>query len=441
METLLNRDPIVIVGGGLSGLAAALRLSSSHIPVLLLEQRPVLGGRASSFTDTSTGDVVDNGQHLLIAGYTRTLAFAEAVGSRHLLRVQEHPLLSFYRPGKGFAEFRIRRLPSPLHLIQTILTSSLFTGRERSDVLRAGIDILRATHTEHGPGEGKTVAEWLNQRRQPDGVRSAFWIPLAASIMNERIETASAALFLHALHVAFLGHWHHAALVFPEAGLSRIFAEPAAEVITNRGGMIRCNADVRTLEMDGGTVRNVCLRDGTTVPCRSVILAVPQNRAVELYPPACVRPVGVEEGLVANVSPIVSMHLWFDDPFMDRDAVGLIGRTVHWVFRKNTHVSVVISAAHDLVERSREELVRLAVEDLREVFGRGVGQPRHALVIREKRATVSLTPDSARRRPGAATAVQNLFLAGDWTNTGLPATIEGAILSGENAAELALKRG
>jgi len=409
--------------------------------VLLLEQRPVLGGRASSFTDTATGDVVDNGQHLLIAGYTRTLAFAEAIGSRHLLRVQKHPLLSFYRPGKGFADFRIRGLPSPLHLIQAVLTSSLFTGRERSDVLRAGVDILRAAHTDHGPGAGKTVAEWLDQRRQSDGVRSAFWIPLAASIMNERIETASAALFLHALHVAFLGHWHHAALVFPEAGLSQIFAGPAAEAIAHRGGMIRCNADVRTLEMDGGTIRNVCLRDGATVPCRSVILAVPQNRAVELYPPASVRPPGLEEGQVARVSPIVSMHLWFDDPFMDRDAVGLIGRTVHWVFRKNTHVSVVISAAHDLVERTQEELVRLAVEDLREVFGRKVGQPRHALVIREKRATVSLTPENARRRPGAATAVHNLFLAGDWTNTGLPATIEGAVLSGENAAELALKRG
>jgi squalene-associated FAD-dependent desaturase len=439
VESHLNPDPVVIVGGGLSGLAAAVRLGSSSIPVLLLEQRSTLGGRASSFTDSRTGDDVDNGQHLLIAGYVRTLALIEAIGSRHLVRVQPRPLLTFFHPQKGFVEFQLAALPTPLHLGWGIVRSSLFTPSDRYHVLRAGMDILRTTGADDGPGAGFTIAQWLDLRRQPESTRIAFWIPLAASIMNERVETASAALFLHALHVAFLGHWHHAALVFPDAGLSKIFAEPAARMIEAHGGAIRCNADVRQLLMEDDVVRGVRLRDGTAIPCRSLILAVPHNRAAELYPSAAGRPAGLDEQLPMAVSPIVSMHLWFAEPFMDQDALGLIGKTVHWVFRKRTHVSIVISAAHGLVDQSQEELVRVAVMDLRGVYGNKVGDPYHALVIREKRATVSFTPETATRRPGAVTPIRNLFLAGDWTKTGLPATIEGAVRSGEAAAESLLR--
>jgi squalene-associated FAD-dependent desaturase len=435
VEPHLNPDPVIIVGGGLSGLAAAVRLGSSRIPVLLLEQRPTLGGRASSFTDAGTGDVVDNGQHLLIAGYVRTLALIDAIGSRDLVRIQPRPQLTFFHPQKGFVEFRLARLPSPLHLAWGIMRSPLFTSSDRYHVLRAGMDIRRSTGADDSPGAGLTIAQWLDLRRQPESTRMAFWIPLAASIMNERVETASAALFLHALHVAFLGHWHHAALVFPEAGLSQIFAEPAARMIETQGGVIRCNADVRQLLMENDIVKGVRLRDGTEIPCRSLILAVPHNRAVELYPSAAERPAGFDEQLPMTVSPIVSMHLWFTQPFMDRDAFGLIGKTVHWAFRKRTHVSLVISAAHDLVGQSQEELVQAALTDLRGVYGKRVGDPYHALVIREKRATVSFTPKTVSRRPGAVTPIPNLFFAGDWTKTGLPATIEGAVRSGEAAAE------
>jgi hypothetical protein len=177
------------------------------------------------------------------------------------------------------------------------------------------------------------------------------------------------------------------------------------------------------------------MRDGSDVRCRGVILAVPQTEILALYPEGA----GVPELMrmsQAPGSPIVSLYLWFKDGFMDRDAVGLIGRTIHWVFRKERHVALTISAAYDVVDLTRDELVAIAVRELREVFGPRVGTPYHALVIREKRATLSLTPAAAMARPGARTGVRNLFLSGDWTATGLPATIEGAIRSGETAADL-----
>jgi zeta-carotene desaturase len=277
VETLLNRDPVVIVGGGLSGLAAAVRLSASGIPVLLLEQRPVLGGRASSFTDSTTGDVVDNGQHLLIAGYERTLAFVETIGSRHLLRVQMHPLLTFFHPQRGFVEFRLTELPSPWHLVKGILSSSLFTSRERYDVLRAGMDIIRSKDAVGGPGAGKSIAQWLDMRHQAGSTRAVFWIPLAASIMNERTDTASAELFLHRCCVS--GGLISCGTCFRRVSVESLRNLPRA--VSGTGGRPR-SADVRELVTEERPSESH--RDGATGACRSIILAVPRNRAVELYP-------------------------------------------------------------------------------------------------------------------------------------------------------------
>jgi hydroxysqualene dehydroxylase len=426
----IDTQPVVIAGGGLSGLAAAVRLTSSGIPVILFEQRPRAGGRTFSFTERETGDVVDNGQHLLIAGYTRTLAFTDTVGSRPLLRVQERPALCFHHPLRGFVEFRLPRLTPPLNLLYGILTSSLFTPAERFAVLRAGI----AMQSKVPPD--LTIAGWLDRTRQPASVCASFWVPLAVSIMNERVETAQAAAFLDALRIAFLGHWHHAALVFPQGGLSAIFADPATQYIEAHGGSVRCGTGVRTLVTEDGRVTAVRLRDGSTVLCRGAIFAVPHTEIMELYPDCAGAPEQLVRMSQAPGAPIVSLHLWFRDEFMDRDAVGLIGRTIHWVFRKERHIALTISAAYDVVDLTREELVEIAVRELREVFGPRVGTPWHALMIREKQATLSLTPAVAVGRPGTRTALPNLFLAGDWTATGLPATIEGAIRSGEAAADL-----
>jgi hypothetical protein len=148
--------------------------------------------------------------------------------------------------------------------------------------------------------------------------------------------------------------------------------------------------------------------------------------------------VNIEVMAPAAGSPIISIHLWFEHPFMDRDVLGLIGRRVHWIFRRERHLSATISAAYALVGLSNEELVNITVEDLRTVFGGAVGLPVHAVVLREKRATFSATPENEGRRPGPVTAVKNLLLAGDWTDTGLPATIEGAIQSGQTCARLIL---
>lgn len=424
--------PVIVVGGGLSGLAASVELSAAGIPVLLLEQKPAPGGRACSYVDAVTGDEIDNGQHLLIAGYTHTLAFLETIGSRHLVDVQKHPLLPYHHPTRGFVEFRLPALPSPLHLLWGILRTPLLSFPDRWALVRAGA-ALRAGNAE--AERGATIAAWLDAQRQPAEVRRCFWEPLAIAIMNERIDRAPAQLFLDALRQAFLRESHDAALVFPRVGLSRLFADPARAFIERRGGEVRCKADVVRVAVSGGCATGVLLKDGTLLPCAGAILTVPPAHLLRLIPEGTVNLSGVmaENGS----SPIISIHLWMELPQMRHEAVGLIGRRVQWVFRRKHHLALVISAAHAFLTMDNRELTAIAMEDLRAVFGDSPGEPSRSVVIREKNGTVSFTPENEHARPGAATGISNLWLGGDWTDTGLPATIEGAIVSGRRAARLA----
>ena len=439
--------PVVIVGAGLSGLAAAVRLAINRIPVTVLEQKPVPGGRAYSYTDAATGEKVDNGQHAMIAGYARTLAFLDTIGTRHLLYVQPRPVLPFHHPGRGFQTMAFPRLPSPVHLLAGILSTGLLASADKVDLLEAGFFLWRNDPDYMDHLADCTISEWLDDIGQSPECRRSFWEPLAVSIMNEETSTASALLFVRTLRTAFLGHHSNAALVLPAAGLSDLFAEPAARFIGSRGGIIRCQVDVDAVRFTNGKAAGVETRTGEHIPASAVILAVPPHKLHPLLhdPPVDLR-LPVADAL--SWSPIVSVHLWFDEDVMPGAVLGLIGRRVQWVFNKRKlipgdrqggHLSAVISAAHAFVGLSSEVLVTLALEDLRSVFGARMPAPSHSVVIREKRATYSSSPARERLRPGNVTSVPGLYLAGDWTATGYPATIEGAIVSGEACADHILR--
>lgn len=432
--------PVVIVGGGLAGLSAAVALCSRRIPVLLLEQKPALGGRTYSFRHRPTGDVVDNGQHLLIAGYEHTLSYLSAIGSRDLVDVQARPLLLFHHPQKGYRRFSAPLIPPPLNLAVAALTSTLFSFPDRMRLLRAGGALRR-----DGAGYLRTltIREWLDRRGQSAEIRRSFWEPLAVSIMNETTERASALLFIECLRTAFFQSPRAASLAIPRLGLSEVFCDPAREYIESHGGAVRCAVEVKALEVNSGRVRSVTLRGGKRLLVAACIMAVPPASVAAIAPELFSREFAALLRDKAFISPIISVHLWFEKSFMEQPMLGLIGRTVQWLFnrRRITHsgrtdgyVTAVISAAGDLMALGNERIVEITVQDLRSVFGSAMDDPAKSLVIREKKATISLTPRAAALRPGTKTAIQNLFLAGDWTDTGYPATIEGAIVSGERAA-------
>jgi zeta-carotene desaturase len=434
--------PVVIVGAGLSGLAAGVALASRGLPVLLLEQRPFAGGRAYSFRDRTTGDVVDNGQHLLIAGYARTRRFLEAIGSAHLLAIQSTPELRFHHPRRGFVSLRLPALPPPLHLLGGVFASSLFAWPDRIGVARAGAALARGPADAGDVAPEWTVERWLESVRASNDARFSFWHPLAVSIMNERPEAASARVFVRSLREAFLSDRASAALAVPTTGLSELLVDPAVEFIRTHGGEVRCSIDAaETMEQEGRAVA-VRTKDGEVVGASGIILSVGSGGVARLLPRSCRGEFHLREISGTPVSPILSIHLWYDRHVAPYDVVGVLGRTVQWVFRHaaaDAHrLSLVISAAHREAAWSNEKLVAAGVEDCTALFGEAARRPYHALVIREKRATLSLSPAVEAVRPGARTPVRGLFLAGDWTATGLPATVEGAIRSGETAAESVL---
>jgi squalene-associated FAD-dependent desaturase len=443
-----SRDlpPVVVVGGGLSGLSAAVHLAARDISVLLLEQKQHLGGRTYSFVDATTGETIDNGQHVLIRGYAATMRLVEIIGTTHLLTVQPSPVLALHHPRKGIRTFRLPLLPSPLHLAAGVLSSDLFSVPDRLRVLRAGMAMRRDSGRLERELASMTVDEWLTSMGQSREAVRSFWEPLAVSIMNEHVTTASALLFVRSLKTAFLEGRSNAALVIPTVGLSDLFARPAREYITRHGGNVRCSTRAVKVSMSNGAVAGVVLQDGSTLEASAVVLAVPPVEALELVPEDAEVRADLTPSAALKFSPIVSTHLWFRREVMDRDVVGLIGKTVQWVFNRRRlaagggeggHISATISAAHEIVGAAQEEIVTAVMRDLRSAFGQDMPDPWHALVIREKRATFSATPEAEHLRPKAATRVRNLFLAGDWTDTGYPATIEGAVMSGERCAALA----
>ncbi len=442
---MIPRLPLVVVGGGLSGLAAGVHLAAGGVGVLLFEQKPHPGGRAYSFPDATTGETIDNGQHVLIHGYAATMRLLETIGTKRLLATQPAPALVFHHPSKGFRTFRLPALPPPLHILAGVLGCDLFRMSDRFKLLRAGLSIRRSVGEAERRIADLTVAGWLASMGQSDETIRSFWEPLAVSIMNEHVVSASALLFVRALRTAFLEGRTNAALAIPTVGLSELYAYPARDFILRRGGSVRCSTRVVKLAASGDRATGVTLQDGSFIEASAVVLALPPAESRAVLPDGLTARNFLASSAAIPFSPIVSTHLWFEREVMSHDVVGLIGRTTQWVFNRRKlaagggeggRVSATISAAHDVVGRTQEEIVALVMNDLRSAFGAHVPEPWHALVIREKKATFSATPAVESLRPDQKTPLENLFLAGDWTATGYPATIEGAVISGERCAVL-----
>jgi predicted NAD/FAD-dependent oxidoreductase len=257
--------------------------------------------------------------------------------------------------------------------------------------------------------------------------------------MNERPGAASARVFVRSLREAFLSDRASSSLAVPRAGLSALLVDPAISYIAARGGEVRLGVDVCGTVEKGGSVTGVRTRAGDVFDASSVVLAVPSGGVMGLLPASYADRFRLERISAAAVSPILCVHLWYNRNVSPHEVLGVLGRRVQWVFRhgrpEEERLSLVISAAHEESTWTNEQLIAAGVEDCTAIFGENARHPRHAVVIREKRATFSLTPEVEALRPGTRTSIPNMFLAGDWTATGLPATVEGAIRSGEAAAE------
>jgi len=447
-----HHHDVIVVGAGFAGLSAASALAEAGLKVLVLEARPQLGGRATAFADRETGELVDNGQHVLFGCYRATFQFLERVGAAGNVRRQTTLELPCYDGDGVRSALRCPRIPAPVHLLAGVLKWQPIPWRERLAAMRLARPLLEARRslrvraTVDTGGGSETVAQWLVRHGQGPVLRAWLWEPLAVAALNQSVHHAAAAPFVRVLAEMFAPDPAAAAIVLPTRPLHEMYAEPARRYISARGGDVRTSALARIAVRDG-VAEGVEIR-GEPATARAVLSAVAWHSLSNLFAPAAPDLLAT---MLANAAamepqPIVTVNLWYDREVMPELFAGLPGRTMQWVFDKRmafggraSHLSLVSSGATEIASRPNEFLTALAAREVAESLpaARGATLVR-ATVIREKRATFSLAPGQPPR-PGPRTAVRGLYLAGDWTNTGLPATIESAVVSGHIAAAAILQ--
>ena len=432
---------VAVIGGGVAGLSAATALAERGLRVIVLEARGALGGRATAFVDRETGEMVDNGQHVLFGCYHETFTLLRRIGAESHVSVQPSLTVPFISPEGRRSVLHCPRLPSPFHLLAAVMTWDALPWRERLAVLRLAPVLRRA---RAGSGSRGTVAQWLDRHGQRGRIRTWLWEPLAVAALNQSPEEAAAGAFVSVLAGLFGPDRNDSALVLPTTPLDEMYAAPARRYIEARNGSVRLHALSR-VRIESGEVRGVDVR-GAAIDIGRVIAAVPWF-ALDSLLTGDVAPLS---SLVASASamrskPIVTVNLWYDRAVMDDTFVGLPGRTMQWVFDKRqafgeraSHLSLVSSGADAHVANDNASLIAVAAGEV----AQAIPAARHAqllrgTVVREKRATFSLAPGEPRR-PGVRTPVKGLFLAGDWIDTGLPGTIESAALAGHRAADALL---
>ncbi|MGD8894549.1 MAG: hydroxysqualene dehydroxylase HpnE [Acidobacteriota bacterium] len=443
---------VVVIGGGFAGLAAGIALQERRHDVVLLERRGVLGGRATSFRDAVTGDDVDNGTHLMVGAYTATLDLVRRAGATDLLNPQENLKIEWV-DDEGATALDCPPLVAPLHLLAGLVGLRVPLC-VKLQALRLGLAV------RFGPTPvGLTLAEYFRRTGQGRAARRLLWDPLALAIVNESPERSAAVLFHRVYQESFLRDHRASRLVFLRRGWG-VLLERLARYFEGRGGVLRRGALVEAIEPEAGRAGGVRyahrarqreeLQTGRVPeprlePAEAVVSAIPAHALIPLLPEEWRgRPTFAALGRFGR-SPIVSVEMWLDREVVDRPMLGLRGCEIEWVFDKGRlfgrrgapqHLAFIVSAAYRSAPKKNAELVGAAEAALRRYFpAMAEAKIERTLVLREPDATFASTPELEALRPGPGTDVPGLFLAGDWTNTGLPATIEGAVRSGLRTAE------
>jgi squalene-associated FAD-dependent desaturase len=456
----MNSTPstVAVAGGGLAGLAAACALADSGFRVTLYERRPYLGGRASSYEHPGTGEVIDNCQHVLFRVCTNLVEFYRRIGVEDKIRWYDE--MSFIEPGGRTSVMHASPLPAPLHTAPSFLHFPFLDAKDKLAISRA---IAALTLTAQ-PDTGDSFLDWCRRHGQTENAIERFWKPILVSALSEDLDLIS---------ISYAAQVVRESMKSPEArhmGVPNIpltdLYNQAGEYIRARNGEIRFRGSLENFAADSSRVqiRVTGKEEGSLEAAFDyLVAALPFNSAGSILPQTP-EAASLREKLSHFEScPITGIHLWFDRQITDLDHAVLLNRTIQWMFHKSrlqnreghdfsravtapvregalapdgSYIELVVSASKSLIDKSRTEIVDLALQEVREFFpaAREATLIKSA-VIKEVHATYSPRPGIDSYRPPQVTAWPRVFLAGDWTATGWPATMEGAVRSGYLAAE------
>lgn len=459
---------MILIGGGLAGLSAGVALAEAGFRVRLFEKRPFLGGRATSYV-LPNGEHVDNCQHVTLGCCTNLADFYIRTGVSQKIRTFDR--LTFVDPSGRRGMLSASPLPSPLHLSPSFVMLPLLSGEDKRAIARAMMAILRsggrgsdnrsaAGSPSQGSGD-ETMLQWLRRHHQTVGAIERFWRVVLVSALDEELDRTDARHGINVFWKAFLANRHGYEIGIPRVPLAELY-EGCRAAIEKKGGEVTGRAAVRGIEISGNAVTGIRFDDGRRETADYYVAAVPHEALPDLFPPH----VAAAEPLFANISnlrnsPITSIHLWLDHQVMDEPFLTVLDCASQWIFNKSAlccssseeasaklasgasgrnvagqYLQIVISASYAQLNQSREEIIANIYKEVGRIldFQENVSLVK-ATVIKEVAATFSPAPGSDRWRPKQATSIAGLYLAGDWTATGWPSTMEGAVRSGYLAAE------
>jgi squalene-associated FAD-dependent desaturase len=438
---MTGKPRVVVVGGGLAGLAAALACADGGASVVVVEARRRLGG--ATWSAQRDGLWVDNGQHVFLRCCTAYREFLSRIGAGSLVTVQERLAIPVLSPTGQRAWLRRGRLPAPLHLAASLARYPFVAPGDRLRMAQAALRLARLDLADPAL-DGRTFGSWLEGCRQPASAVDALWNLIALPTLNLPAGEASLALAAKVFQTGLLTHRDAADIGWARVPLSRVHAEPAARSLHSAGAAVMLG--VRVTEVVAGEQGTLSVHhDGRSLDAEAVVVAVPHEEVASLLPPEALPDPGCLRAL--GSSPIVNLHAVFDRPVTDLPFAAGVGTPVQWVFDRTAaagltagqYLAVSLSGADTYISRSSEELRSEFLPALARLFPliRSARLERF-FVTREPAATFRQAPGTARLRPGPRTGVPGLFLAGAWTDTGWPATMEGAVRSGTAAAREAL---
>ena len=439
---------MIVVGGGLAGLSSAVALASAGWQVRLFEQRPFLGGRATSYVLPS-GEHVDNCQHVTFGCCTNLDDFCNRIGSQKKIRFFDKLVLQDPQGRRGVMQAGI--LPAPLHLTGSFLTFAPLGIKDKLGIARAMWSILRRRGQLDVPPQ-TSMLDWLQQMKQSSAAIERFWKPVLISALSEELDRIDVHYGAMVFWKSVLSNKAGYKMGVPAVALGELYDGCRAE-IEKRGGEVTFRSPLRAIHIDAGKLVGLIFEGGRVEIADAYLLALPHQVIADLLSPESV----TADPALANVrniqdASITGVHLWFDRRVMDEPYLTLLETTTQWIFNKTAlygrangagpeaaagqYLQLVISASDDLLQKSRQEIVETCLAEVRHALPRARdANVTKSTVIKEATATFSPRPGVDLLRPPQKSRIGRLYLAGDWTATGWPATMEGAVRSGYLAAE------
>lgn len=435
---------VIIIGAGAAGISAGIYLCTNGFKVKILERRNIPGGRAYSTRDGLTGEMLDNGQHLLAGAYKYFPAMLKALGTDIYLNPQKALNVPFIDKGR-ISRLNAGLLPGKAGLVLGLLLFGALTFKSKVNIIKF---FLRLNNGKIGTPNSTTL-DLLRKENQTDESIARFWNPIIVSALNLNADKADSRLFIAVMEKAFFSGPENSRLIFPSVDFNELF-EPAGNWFLERGSELLFSRQAKQLNVIGDKIKSIKINKDEIDDFDFVISAVPPNYLMKIIPDEYNNHPFFSVLPRFEFSPIISAFFWFDtDIFRDKFAA-LLNSKLHWVFNRRRIcrfnksiggnfpycLSFTISDAGELADMSMEKLRDLLLDEIRLVFPEAASANLlHSKIIIEKNATPQLTPEMEPLRPPAATPLKNLFIAGDWTATGLPATLESAARSGYMAAE------